>query len=164
MTSKERRVGRDWYPRLNRWLRAMADQHIFPFENVVCAFAAMSPRISYRHNCIALVNLIRNGDNHLGYTSNTEKAKRLLWSNAPLKELAKKSPCKTECFARAILGDTQAVTLDTWMLSYLDFTGWITPRRYERMSEQLSDEARVHGETPRDYQAIVWISVRKKHV
>lgn len=164
MTPRTRRQGRDWYPRLNRWLHAMSDQHIFPFENVVCAFAAMSPRISYRDSCRALANLLRTGDNHLGYKSNTEKAKRLLWSDTPIEEIATKSPCKIECFARAILGDTQAVTLDTWMLSYLGFTGWITPRRYETMVEQLTVEARAKGETPRDYQAIVWIATRGKHV
>jgi hypothetical protein len=50
------------------------------------------------------------------------------------------------------------------MLSYLDFDGWITPRRYAKMAEQLSADALAAGETPRDYQAIVWIRERGKHV
>jgi hypothetical protein len=138
----------------------MTKQHIYPFENVACAFAALSPRITYRMNCLALVELMRDGVTNLGYKANVFKAKRILMADNPLSLVGTKHPSKSIEFAKNILGDTNAVTLDTWMFYILRFDGWITPRRYERLAAKITRAANKVGESPRDFQAILWIHTR----
>jgi hypothetical protein len=142
----------------------MTSTHIYPFENVVCAFAALSPRISYRHNCLALAELLNHGDTNLGYGQNIHKAKEILLSDKPVERLSTKRPSKCDSFARAILGDVRAVTLDTWMLNMLGFDGWITPLRYRNMAAMVTQAALSVGEAPRDFQAILWVGKRGTHV
>ena len=159
-TQDTRRAGRWWYPKLNVWLSAMTEQHIYPFENVVVAFAALSPNITFRMNCLGLTELIQTGNTTLGYGQNVAKAKRILMSDHPLEDLTKQHPSKCDSFAKAILGNVRAVSLDTWMLTMLGFDGWITPKRYKHMAQIITKAALHVGEQPRDFQAILWIASR----
>ncbi len=155
-----KRAGRFWYPKLNVWLSEMTRQHIYPFENVVVAFAALSPQISFRMNCLGLTELIQTGNTNLGYGQNVAKAKRILMSDRPFEDLATKHPSKCDSFAKAILGNVRAVSLDTWMLHLLGFDGWMTTHRYKGMVQTITKAAIHVGEQPRDFQAILWLATR----
>lgn len=159
-----RRAGRRWYPRVLNWLQAMSNQGVIPVENLTAAFAALSPRIKWRRNCIALVDLLAGREVRDGFRANTYKAKELLWSNDPIADLNSKGWAhKTTAFAKAILGDCQAVTLDTWILKALDLTANDIKRakQYARVVQEFRIAAELVNETPRDLQAIVWLHTKE---
>lgn len=161
-STPQRAVGRQWYGKTLRWLEHVTSQHIYPIDNVVCAFAALSPRISWHSNCRALVALLHTGDTHLGIPANTFKAKQLLWSDNPLAAIdAKGYAHKTLAFAQAILGDLQAVVLDTWMLQAMEYPNIKRRKAYEQVANSIRHAAALVGEYPSDFQAIVWLQVRK---
>jgi len=68
---------------------------------------------------------------------------------------------KREAFARAILGDPDAVTLDRHMWRILgESRESISKKVYALYADWVRDVARDVGETPRDFQAILWLQQR----
>ena len=162
---KQIAAGRLWYKKAHTWLEYMASTGIYPVENVVCAFAALSPRITWNKNCLALVELLVGGGTKLGYTHNIHKAKDLLWSDEPLVGLNTTGWAhKTENFARAILGDPHAVVLDTWMLRTMGVTIKDVKHRYQYdgIARRVRMAAALVGERTAEFQAIVWLKVRSE--
>jgi len=68
---------------------------------------------------------------------------------------------KTNAFARAIAGDTDAVVIDVWMCraAMLD-TDSPNVGQYRMLSDAIRIVAREFGLTPRTVQALIWIIVR----
>ena len=73
---------------------------------------------------------------------------------------------KTNAFARAIAGDTDAVVIDTWMLKAagMDSTKGVNKTQYNTLANIVRDLAREHGLTPRTTQALIWIVARGNNV
>jgi len=71
---------------------------------------------------------------------------------------------KTNAFARAIAGDTDAVVIDVWMCRAANL-GTDSPNKtqYRELSEAVRHVANMFDVTPRTMQALIWIIVRGSH-
>lgn len=68
---------------------------------------------------------------------------------------------KTNAFARAIAGDTDAVVIDVWMMRAAGMeTDSPNQSQYFALSKSVRDVAKEFGLTPRTAQALIWILVR----
>jgi hypothetical protein len=68
---------------------------------------------------------------------------------------------KTNAFARAIAGDTDAVVIDVWMMRAAGMpTDSPNKSQYREVSEAVRNVAAEFGITPRTAQALIWIIVR----
>ena len=68
---------------------------------------------------------------------------------------------KTNAFARAIAGDTDAVVIDVWMMRAAGMdTDSPNKGQYRAISDAVRKVASDHGITPRTAQALIWIIVR----
>jgi hypothetical protein len=68
---------------------------------------------------------------------------------------------KTNAFARAIAGDTDAVVIDIWMMRAAGMeTDSPTQGQYFALSLACRNVAKEFGLTPRTAQALIWILVR----
>jgi hypothetical protein len=68
---------------------------------------------------------------------------------------------KTNAFARAIAGDTDAVVIDVWMCRAANLDS-DSPNvgQYRMLSDAVREVAAEFGITPRTAQALIWIIVR----
>jgi hypothetical protein len=68
---------------------------------------------------------------------------------------------KTNAFARAIAGDSDAIVIDVWMCKAANVS-FDSPNKtqYREMSEAVSIVASEFGITPRTAQALIWIVKR----
>ena len=68
---------------------------------------------------------------------------------------------KTNAFARAIFGDTDAVVVDVWMMRAAKMpTDSPSQSQYKALTEAVETVACEFGLTPRTTQALIWIVVR----
>ena len=68
---------------------------------------------------------------------------------------------KTNAFARAIAGDSDAVVIDVWMMRAAGMDrNDPTKTQYAAISDAVRKVASDHGITPRTAQALIWIIVR----
>jgi len=68
---------------------------------------------------------------------------------------------KTNAFARAIAGDTDAVVIDVWMMRAAGMeTDSPNKGQYLALSEAVREVASQFGITPRTAQALIWIITR----
>jgi hypothetical protein len=68
---------------------------------------------------------------------------------------------KTNAFARAIAGDTDAVVIDVWMMRAAGMDrNDPTKTQYKMLSDLVRLMASEHGLTPRTTQALIWIVKR----
>lgn len=66
-------------------------------------------------------------------------------------------------FARNLRGDLQCVTVDIWMLRYLNEPGTnLTDRQYAALEARCQRNAANHNLEPAEYQAIAWVVERKR--
>ena len=71
---------------------------------------------------------------------------------------------KTNAFARAIAGDTDAVVIDVWMMrAALMQTDSPNKSQYNMLADTVRRIAGEHGITPRTCQALIWIVKRGSH-
>ena len=69
---------------------------------------------------------------------------------------------KTNAFARAIAGDTDAVVIDVWMIraAHLDASKGVNKSQYNTLADSVRKIAKEFGLTPRTAQALIWIVKR----
>ena len=68
---------------------------------------------------------------------------------------------KTNAFARAIAGDTDAVVIDVWMMRAAGMDNDSpTKGQYREISDAVRIVTAEFGITPRTAQALIWIIVR----
>lgn len=72
---------------------------------------------------------------------------------------------KTNAFARAIAGDTDAVVIDVWMIraAGMDASKGVNKSDYNMLCDMVRNVASEHGLTPRTAQALIWIVKRGNH-
>lgn len=72
---------------------------------------------------------------------------------------------KTNAFARAIAGDTDAVVIDVWMIraAGMDAAKGVNKSEYNMLADMVRNVASEHGLTPRTAQALIWIVKRGSH-
>jgi hypothetical protein len=153
-------LGRAWYPTAAE-LCAEIGQGEVPVETVARVMSILSPRCFWR-TCVRwtrdMVEAHLQGGPvpAVSTTRNRMKAWRELNGEVGL------SGPKTSAFARAILGDVQAVVIDAWTLRSVGLspTAKVTPHRLRWITAAYAEAAAIVNETPRDLQAIVWCAVR----
>ena len=117
--------------------------------------SAFSPRERWASN-VAKAYAFANGKPVTGLTNNLKMAQDALdLGFDALKGL------KTNAFARAISGDTNAVVIDVWMMRAAKMvTDSPNKGQYRQLSEAVTTVADEFGITPRTAQALIWIIVR----
>jgi len=121
--------------------------------------SAFSPRERWANN-VAKAYAFANGKPVTGLTNNLNMAKAALEHGFD----ALKGQ-KTNAFARAIAGDTDAVVIDTWMLKAagMDSSKGVNKGDYNMLADTVRKIASEHGITPRTAQALIWIVKRGSH-
>lgn len=165
--SEVRVAGRQWYPVISDRAAALAPE--LPRCTVLGAMAILSPRVSVARNLADLETVLTGRPwTTTAFPRNVERARRLI-DGERFDDLVGAAP-KTRSFLANLLGDEQAVTVDTWMMTVLlDLArgqrdgqqGSLTTRQYHVLADILRDGAEQVGVTPRTYQATVWIAARK---
>jgi hypothetical protein len=74
---------------------------------------------------------------------------------------------KVSNFYRNLIGDYEAVTIDSWMLRYFDHDlskiNHVKKSEYMAYAEKIKEGAKVYGLYPAEYQAVLWIKTRLEH-
>lgn len=156
--SDTRQAGRDWYPLARSEAAAMAAESGHTVAQCAAVISHLSPRQLWAANLKCAWSLIRTGRAAcLGGPQ--DRARAALASADPLSTFG--GP-KTACFARNIIGDPDAVTIDGWQLKVCDVTITQLGRKgvYDALAAIHAGIARALGEEPRALQAITWIVAR----
>ena len=146
-----------WYYDAHDVAVKVASNMSIDIERAACIVAAFSPRerwsVNVRKALSYSVGMIPSG-----LSNNVAMADAsLVHGFDALKGL------KTNAFARAIAGDTEAVVIDVWMCRAANL-GTDSPNKsqYRALSEAVVKVANDLGLTPRTTQALIWIIVRGK--
>lgn len=117
--------------------------------------AAFSPRERWSTNVAKAISFSL-GTDPKGLTNNLTMARNSMTQGFDaLKGL------KTNAFARAIAGDTNAVVIDVWMMRAASMeTDSPNVGQYRMLSEAVVTVAAEFGITPRTAQALIWIVQR----
>lgn len=164
-TAADASAGLGWYRRARGRCRVIADATGLDLESVAGIVAALSPRCHWAVNLqwAARVALAKATGGDCPVIS-LGHCRRKAWDIAngarPLDTL--RGP-KVLAFYRAITGDRDSVTVDTW--AALAATGrptrrGVTGKRYDEIAEAYRLAARLAGVSPRELQAAVWVHVR----
>lgn len=155
------RDGRTWYKRARRQCEKLAHEHGTSLETSAGIVAALSPRVRWESN-VDMARALLEGRPVHGLRRNVDKARRILHGEDPAQVLRGPKVC---AFYAAILGDSRAVVVDTWMLRAVNFhTDKPTQRQYDRIALQIAMAATLVGTAPAEFQAIVWVQIRKSEV
>lgn len=156
-TPRQREQGRAWYTHAQRVLRVLARENEVTLAVSAGVCAALSPRCRWKENIAKTAMMLATGHTY-GLPLCLKKARRIIAGERPLDVL---SGSKEREFYRALMGDTDAVVVDTWMLRAARFhTDKPTELQYERLADRIRRHAREFGEAPAHYQAIVWAQIR----
>lgn len=159
------RAGQFWYWRALQRCRLLARQYGYAVPAVVAALAHLSPKIPWARNLVLLAQLLA-GEPRPGpvLVRSWDSAQRALRAENPMATFGKDAR-KTFWFARAILGDRDAVPVDAHIGRALDLTEdeISTVGGYYAAFNAFQRGARRAGHPPRDLQAIVWVHVRGDH-
>lgn len=176
--------GEQWYPAATEYIQNLAHYTGLPTDTVAGVVAAMSPRTAWDPNLAQATHFLLNHDPENpdalnkawpGLGENLERAKRVYDARTPEDVDAAlgtggDAP-KIRNFYRNLMGDPDAVTMDTWMARALMGKGldvadsapsqqalsWVGG--YDRMAEAVRQAAGQLGVDPRALQAIVWTQV-----
>lgn len=168
--------GMHWYDDAKRFAQETANQFELPLNKVAGVIAVLSPRQSWRRNkdlAHLMCELYHAGapcpdESQLGcFSANIDKAWNIL--HADLRETPifnwVRGP-KVTAFYHNIMGDPNAITLDTHALNawYGDTAcprGGVFRKSEREAAEQCyRDVAAQRGLTPAQCQAVVWVTWR----
>jgi hypothetical protein len=153
-----RRAGSGWYAEAHRTARRMARECGVSLATAAGVMAAISPRLTWKHNVNAARTLLSGGMPTGVFRASVAKARRILLGERPLKVL---SGPKVRAFYRALMGDESAAVVDVWTAraAGLDPEA-LTPARYEQVAQALRLGAAEVGTTTARLQAVAWVAVR----
>lgn len=159
-TDAQLRHGRSWYGTARRVLAREARAHGATTAQAAAVFAITSPDAQLVHNLAWTREALRtNGAARVGrYPARmTAAVREALASRRPGRYAT--GP-KVRPFYRAIMGDRDALVLDRWALRAA--TGDDRPTVANRRTAEAAyrEAAALRGESPRDFQAIVWTVAR----
>ena len=144
-----------WYHEAQEVAEDIAEIMGVSLEIGASIVSAFSPRERWSSN-VAKAYAFANGLPVSGLSNNLKMAQRA----TELGFDALKGQ-KTNAFARAIAGDTDAVVIDVWMCRAANL-GTDSPNKgqYRELSEAVHIVANEFGITPRTAQALIWIVKR----
>lgn len=158
-----RETGRRWYPDALAKCEAIG-AGLVPVPVVARVMSILSPRVRWDW-CVRWTQQIVGA--HLASevlpAVSTVRNRTRAWSE--LNGVPALSGPKVSAFTRAILGDTDAVVIDSWTLRSVGLSpkAKVTPHRQRWISAAYIEAAEIVEETPRDLQAIVWCAIRGSH-
>ncbi len=161
-TAAERASGAAWYPTALGRCQTIAGQFGMPTAAVVRSLAALSPLREWELNVRQTKEVVK-----------AYKAKRKAPAVHFRARISAALAClrgepvtgaKVSAFAAAILGDTTAAVIDTWMLRAMDYQKPHFPKgpQYTRLAECLTLAAREAGVPTSTFQATVWTVIRDR--
>ena len=173
-TPEDRDAGARWYAEAYECAQWIASQSGHSVDAVVGVIAALSPRCTWQINtriayevCIAHAR----GDAIPDVSTRTHRKKAWRLLDGAIPETVFKGSRgrgrKIANFRANILGDVEAVTLDTWSMRALGLTDTEAkldgdaPRRYHAHTETYRTVARELNLAPSVLQAIVWLAIRR---
>lgn len=149
--------GRDWYrkARLTAW--SMARECGVTLRTAAGVLAAISPRLTWRHNVNAARALLTTGVCSGVFKTSKAKALRIMAGESPLKVLG--GP-KVRAFYRALTGHDAAV-VDVWMTRAAGLRSpQVSDATYRDVVSALKLASAEVGERVAAMQAIAWVQVR----
>jgi hypothetical protein len=155
--------GTQWYDNARAEAHTLATAHNTDTPTVAAMIAALSPRITWDETLKAAKELLRHKSRAkgiAGFRMNHTKALRILAGESPNDVLGGK---KVTNFFRNILGDGDAITVDTWAARAAGETRPLDRHnRYERIANAYRSVAREIGLEPRQFQAVIWLVIRNR--
>lgn len=154
-------AGRLWYPTAEGVIAGMSREFAIGRPTVAAIVAVLSPQQRWRTN-VASARAVLEGfpRETAGYTANRVKAERLAAGESPLIVLGGD---KVTNFWANLNGSREAVTIDRWgQAAALGFAYPHQPKckRYMRIVRAYAAAALETGETPREFQSIIWQIIR----
>ena len=150
------RNGRTWYTSTGRWCARLSARYDVPIEAVAGIVAVLSQRKRWRENRLEAVRALQGKDIRALGTVRV-KVKNILAGRV---DISVKGP-KIRAFWRAILGDPDAVVLDSWMLkAYGETRKRLTPLQYSHLANKLRRDAAYEEADSAVFQAVVWCVIR----
>ena len=145
-----------WYHEAQEVAEDVAELMGTSLEVGASVVSAFSPRERWSSN-VAKAYAFANGKPVAGLQNNYRMAQAALE-----KGFDALNGQKTNAFARAIAGDTNAVVIDTWMIKAANVhaPNGINKAQYNELSEAVRIVAKEMGITPRTAQALIWIVKR----
>lgn len=162
-TPGQRVEGRRWYDEASNTVLEYANEYELDPERVAGVIATLSPFVTWQQNVESAERVFKAHKRRelmppmvAGFDRNRQKAWVVLVHGTEV------TGPKVTAFKRAMLGDTDSVTLDRWMfrIGFNKEEGNQTERRM--LERSLRSAASICGETPRDMQAILWVQIRGK--
>ena len=152
-------AGRQWYPNAERLIQAKADTFDVSLPAMTGIVAVLSPSKRWRENILAAETILRGGRPANLYPENSNKAEAIRDGADPLEIV---SGAKVSAFFANLLGSREIVTVDVWGQRAATGKMLEAPKkaRYRRIAAAFVSAARMTGETPREFQSIVWHQVR----
>jgi hypothetical protein len=155
--------GMVWYGTAQNLVYVLSEVSQYTVDQVACAMSQLSPRLRWSQNVDAVERLVCTGKLP-GYVMSGpgRRAGQALRAADPFATFGKKA-LKTQSFARNIMGDENAVTVDVWIarLVGVDERQLKLAGVYEGIAHCFRLAAkRIGGITPAQLQAVVWIVVR----
>lgn len=168
-TASDLESGATWYPSHDAILESMVAMGAPSKEHAAVAFAHLSTRTLYAKNLAGALALVSGGREearrHVFLTRNLDAAERALAAEDPWTTYGPKSP-KTRAFALNLLGDEDAVTVDTWaariaLPEHID-GGKVLSRAgvYDAIAHCYRLAAKRAGVSAPTMQATTWITAR----
>ena len=155
-TMKQVEQAATWYHEAQEVAEDVAEIMSTSLEVGASIVSAFSARERWASN-VAKAYAFANGKPVAGLTNNLNAAKR-----ATELGFDALNGQKTNAFARAIAGDTDAVVIDTWMIKAagMDSSKGVNKTQYKMLADAVRNVAYEHGVTPRTMQALIWIVKR----
>jgi hypothetical protein len=154
-------VGRLWYPGAENVIADLSREFSLGRPRVAAIVAVLSPRQRWRNNIEGARHVLEGEPWRApGYDVNRDKAVALA-NAAPLEAIIGGE--KVTSFWANLIGSRTAVTVDVWaQRAALGYYHRHQPKRgrYERLVAIYRASAEAAGETPREFQSIVWNAVR----
>lgn len=161
--------GRKWYPQAFNWAESLSARSSYTTEQVIACMAITSPGIQLVTNLRWTEEVVfSHGRKMVGrFPNNMSKRYRKVLSDVEFAHDFVSGP-KVGNFFKNILGNKKLVTLDRW--ATFAATGWkydeqnslkANSKVLKAIEEAYRNVARRKKMNVRDFQAIIWITVRE---
>lgn len=154
--------GKVWYDEARSIVRQLADLSVYTEDQVACAMSQLSPKLRWSQNVASITTLVNAGKlPAYVMTGPANRARKALVAAEPFDTFGVKAH-KTRSFARNIIGDDNAVTVDVWAARVAGVTEdqLKLVGVYEALAHCYRLAAKRAGISPAQMQAITWIVVR----
>lgn len=155
----DKEIGMVWYPKAFETASRIADNYNLPVDSVIAVIANTSPKIHWKRN-ITVTEILCAGGNPSGvFSTSIRKAIAALNSDNPVETV---SGPKTKAFFQNIMGNSEPVTIDTWMLKVIGLTAAdLNNSTYPIIADAFRTYARRLALPPSALQAILWTYAKR---